>query len=97
MLFPGAIGQPTPAHDQNQQHGIEDQHRAGHDDINAKQKQAQRDQQCAEADREHDALEIGQAGEAPDAAIQAKAPEDQRLQRHDPDQRGEGGIQIIRR
>ena len=99
VLLPAAVGEARAGHQEDQQHRVEDQHAARHHRLQLEHHQAQRDQQRAESRRQHDPLQVDEAREAPEPAIESEREEDRALQRHDPRQRprdvGEVGLAKI--
>ncbi len=88
-VFPGAVEKAAATHEQHQENREQDQHRTRHVSHDLQHVEQQRNHQRTRGAGHDDALEIGQAGEAPDAAIQAELPGDEALQRHHRQQRGE--------
>ena len=65
MLLPDAVGEATARHQKDQYWRIENEDAARHDRSQLHHHQHDRDRDRAQARREHDALQIGQAREAP--------------------------------
>ena len=87
MLLPDPVREAIAGHDEDQHDRIEDQHAARHQRRLLQHDEHDGNEHRAEPRGEHDALQVDQAREAPQAAIQPEREEDRALQRHDPDQR----------
>ena len=65
MLLPDAVSEPTARHEKDQYRRIENEDTARHDRAQLHHHQHDRDRHRAQARREHDALQVRQAREAP--------------------------------
>ena len=87
MLLPYPVGEAAARHQHDQHRRVENQHAAGYDRGQPEHDQNDRDCDRAQADRKHDALKIGQAGETPQPSIEPERQENTGLQRQHPGQR----------
>ena len=87
VLLPAAVGEAGAGHQEDQHHRVEDQHGARDHRLQLEHHQPQRDQQCAQPGRQDDPLQVDEAREAPQSAIEPEDEEYRALQRHDPRQR----------
>jgi hypothetical protein len=84
MFLPTAVGETAAGHHEDQHQRIEKQDTSRHHRLQLEHHQSKRYQQRTEPGGEHDALQVDDAGKAPQAAVQAKREEDRPLQRDDP-------------
>ena len=86
-LFPHAVEQTAAAHQQDQQHRVQDQHGTRHNQMGAQHPQHEGNDRGGKQHRQDDAPQIGQAGVTPDPAIQTEPPEHGELQGDHPQHR----------
>ena len=84
VLLPDPVGEAIAGHQEDEHDRVEDQHAARHDRLQPQHHQHQRNQQRAQAGGEDDPLQVEDARESPQAAIEAERDEDRGLQRQDP-------------
>ena len=87
MLFPDAVGKAAPRHEQNQDRRVQDEHTARHDGSQPQHHQHHGDGDRAQTHREHDPLQVREAREPPETAIEAESEKNARLQGQDPGER----------
>ena len=87
MLFPDTIGKTRSRHQEDQHDRIEHEHASGDDRLQLQHHEHERNQNRAQRRREHDALHIEDAREAPQSPVKTECQEYRRLQRQNPDER----------
>ena len=87
VLLPYPVRNAAARHQENEHDRVEDEDAARHDGLQPQHHQHDRDKQRPQSCRKHDLLEVGNAREPPEAAIETEGEEDRRLQRHDPGER----------
>ncbi len=96
-LLPGAVGKAAAAHRRDEQERRDQVRRARHRRADAEEGQRRGDRQRAEPDGNHDPLQVRQAREAPQAAVQARGEERCGIDGDHPGKARERHIQVFRR
>ena len=86
LFLPRPVHEPAAAHRADQEYRREQIHRSRHVRPDTQQRKERRNRERPDAHRGEDALQVGQAGEAPQAAVEAQHPEQRRVDRQDPRQ-----------
>ncbi len=98
MTFaPRAVGEPAATHREREQRRRDEVDRTRHELVEPQHGEQRRHRERRDADRDHDPLQVRQAGVAPHAAVQAERPENHRVQRDDERQAREHRLGIVRR
>ena len=82
MLFPPAINNAPAAHEQNEQQRIEKVEHPRNTQAMAPQQESHRHDQCRDANRGHNALDVIHRGIAPDASIKTEPDKTDELNDH---------------
>ena len=87
VLLPRAVREARARHEEDEDDRIGDEHAARNDGLQLQHHETDRNQHCTEHGGEHDALQVGDAREAPQPAVEAERQEQRRLHGHDPRER----------